>query len=259
MKNRLYLTILTFYILTGLSLAACSAATPSPAQQPTPLELEPSPTIEPTNSPIPSQPSATALPPTEAESTLPAASVTLEFPLEYPQPGTVVLDMVATACREKWVNGSHELPCPGDREDLSEGYVEPASKAVIEGEIHVEAPLLIGLPGSGGEHGLGLFGTYPQVKIEPGDTFHAVLACQEGTTCDVEFALEYYDEQGKYHPEMGWSWQHRYGGGAVPVQVDLSPLAGQTVQLTLVVRDQGTPEDDWVVWIYPYVARAALE
>ena len=25
----------------------------------------------------------------------------------------------------------------------------------------------------------------------------------------------------------------------------------------LVVRDQGTPEDDWVLWIYPYVARAA--
>jgi len=24
-----------------------------------------------------------------------------------------------------------------------------------------------------------------------------------------------------------------------------------------VVRDQGTPEDDWVLWVYPYVAHAA--
>jgi hypothetical protein len=43
----------------------------------------------------------------------------------------------------------------------------------------------------------------------------------------------------------------------VPLQVDLSPLAGQTVQLVLAVRDQSTPEGDWVLWVYPYVARAA--
>ena len=42
-----------------------------------------------------------------------------------------------------------------------------------------------------------------------------------------------------------------------PCLVNLSPLAGQTVQLILVVRDQGTPEGDWVLWIYPYVACAA--
>ena len=52
-----------------------------------------------------------------------------------------------------------------------------------------------------------------------------------GYSCDVQFALEYIDAQGDYRHEMDWSWQHRYGGRLLAVQVDLSPLAGRTVQM----------------------------
>jgi hypothetical protein len=168
-----------------------------------------------------------------------------------------VLDFVALACRAQWANGTRMLPCPGDQNDLAEGFIATADQAVVEGGIPVEAPVLVGLPGLGGELGAGLFGTYPPLLIELGDTFHAMLACQEGSACDVEFALEYIDAMGEYRHDMGWSWQHSYGGGPVSVQVDLSPLSGQSVQMVLVVRDQGTPEDDEVLWTYPDVARVA--
>ena len=197
-------------------------------------------------------PTATDVPPTPAPTPTPAT-----FPVDFPQPGMVVQDFVALACDAHWANGARALPCPGDQSDLADGFIAPAEHAVAEGLIPVDAPLLIGLPGLGGEHGAGLFGIYPPISIRPGDTFHAGLACQAGSACDVEFALEYRDAQGNYQHDMGWSWQHRYGGGPLSVQEDLSPLAGQTVQLVLVVRDQGTPQDDWVLWVYPYIARQA--
>ena len=246
-----FLTLLAACCLIGLALAACSLTPASPTLQPTQAELEPSPTVQPP-SPSAAPPTSTPLPPTAT-----ATSTPVPFPWITPQPGTVVLDFVALACRSLWGNGARNIPCPGDPNDLTEGYIAPADQAVAEGEIPVEAPVLIGLPGLGGEHGAGLFGTFPLLLIQPGDTFHAVLACQEGSSCDVEFALEYIDARGNYNHEMNWSWMHSYGGGPVPVEVDLSPLADQTVQLILVVRDQGTPEDDWVLWIYPYVSRAA--
>jgi len=174
--------------------------------------------------------------------------------VKFPQPGTVVLDFVALACRARWVNGAVDLPCPGKLDDLAEGFIQPAYQASAEGEVGVDAPVLIGLPGLGGVHGAGLFGIYPPLEIQSGDTFYASAACQENSSCDVEFALEYIDSHGNYQHEQGWSWSHQYGGGAFPVQVDLTPLVGQTVQLVLVVRDQGSPEDEWVLWIYPYIA-----
>lgn len=249
-KNHRLLSLLAACCAVGAVLAACSFTASTPALQPTPEEFKPSPTLQP-NYPTPA-PTATA-----TITSLPASATPPEFPVEFPQPGTVVLDFVALACRARWANGARQLPCPGNLDDLAEGFIAPAEQGVAEGEISVRAPVLIGLPGQGGEHGAGLFGTFPPLLIQPGDSFHTVVACQEGTSCDVEFALDYIDAQGNYQHDTGWSFKHRYGGGPVPVAVDLSPLAGQTVQLVLAVHDQGTPQDDWVLWVYPYITRAA--
>jgi hypothetical protein len=244
MQNHRRLSLLAACCALAAALAACAFPPAPPSLEPTLTESGPSPTL------APPSPIGTATP-------LPASPTPVPFPVETPQPGTVVLDFVALACQARWANSAFDLPCPGDRDDLAEGFITPADQAVTEGQIPVEAPLLIGLPGLGGEHGAGLFGTFPPLLIQPGDSFHAVVTCQGGSPCDVEFALEYIDAQGNYQHDMGWSWRHHYGGGPVPLQVDLSPLAGQTVQLVLAVRDQSTPEDDWVLWVYPYVARAA--
>jgi len=243
----------------GAILAACAPVSLPPA----PPQESAAPTTAitlavTTQAPTPTQPPPTStLPPNPTDTPIPPSPTPEPLPVDFPKPGTVVLDFVALVCNARWANGAINLPCPGDPDDLAEGYIMPADQAVAEGAIPVAAPVLIGLPGLGGEHGAGLFGIYPPLAIQPGDTFHAILACQEGAACDVEFGLVFIDAEGNYRHDMGWSWRHRFGGGPVPVQADLSPLAGQTVELALVVQDQGSPEDDWVLWIYPYVARAA--
>ena len=238
--------LFAFWVLCT-SLTACAYA-PTTDTQPTDTPILPS-----TNTPIPPTeipvliPTNTPIPPSPTPDLL---------PVKFPKPGTVVLDFVALVCNARWTNGAFDLPCPGNRDNIAEGYISSTDNAVAEGMIPVAAPVLIALPGLGGEHGAGLFGHYPPLTIQSNDTFHAILACQENADCNVVFALNYFDTQGNYHHDTGWSWQHRFGDGPVPVQVDLSALAGQTVELTLVVLDQGTPQNDWVLWIYPYVARA---
>lgn len=240
MKYSRSLNLLFAFGVLSSSLMACASvpATPALPQQTQVTQPTEIPVVLPTTTPNPASPTPDLL------------------PIEFPEPGTVVLDFVALVCNARWTNGAFDLPCPGNRNDIAEGFITSMDNAVAEGMIPVVAPVLIALPGLGGEHGAGLFGRYPPLTIQSNDTFYAILACQENAACDVVFALTYIDAQGNYQHDMGWSWQHSFGGGPVPVQVDLSPLAGQTVELMLVVLDQGTPQDDWVLWIYPYVARA---
>lgn len=220
-----------FWVLTVL-LAACAPATASPARAPT--------ATRPIFTPVPTF-TATAEPP--------ALTILSD------QPGTIVMDFVARACEAKWSNNAYNFPCPGDLTDTSKGYIEYSDHTIIEGMVSVSAPVLIGLPGQGGGSGIGLFGHYPSVTMQPGDRFISTLACQGDALCDVEFALEYFDRNGTYHAENRWRWQHQAGDGPLDIDLDLTSLAGQTVDFMLVVREKGPAQDAWTVWIHPRILR----
>ncbi len=228
--------------LLGLGVLACASFSQPPANLEETVQVTQENTI--------------AAPPTPTDTVVPPPATPNLLPIQTAKPGTVVLDFVALVCNAKWTNNSYEIPCPGNPADASKGYIQSGGNPVAEGDIPVYFPVLAGLPGQGGLNGLGLFGRYPALKIQDGDTFKAMMACQEPNPCEVEFALEYYDVQGNYHDEMNWKWRHKYGGGVFPVTVDLTPLAEQTVELVLVVRDEGQSQEDWVLWIYPYVERS---
>jgi len=169
-------------------------------------------------------------------------------------PQNVVLDFVARACEAQWATNTTYLPCPGDLTAEDDAYVEYTDHTVAEGMVSVEAPLLIAHPGDAYPVGLGLFGHYPPTKVFPGDMFRAVIGCQGDSPCDVEFSLEYFDAEGKVH-DTPWQWPHRVGDGLTEIAVDLSTLAGQTVEFDLVVRTQHNSKDNWVVWIQPRIER----
>src|SRR4030067_3202596 len=239
MKYSRSLNLLFVFGVLSSSLMACASVPATPAlpqqtqvTQPTeiPVLLPPTTAIPPT---LPQQTQVTQ--PTEIPVVLPSTtpippSPTPDLlPIEFPEPGTVVLDFVALVCNARWTNGAFDLPCPGNRNDIAEGFITSMDNAVAEGMIPVVAPVLIALPGLGGEHGAGLFGRYPPLTIQSNDTFYAILACQENTACDVVVEITSIDAEEHYQHDMGWSWQHSFGGGPVPVQVVLSPLAGQTL------------------------------
>jgi hypothetical protein len=225
-----------------LVLAACKAYTPTPTvSSPSPMPVQP--TVTPTPSP---------LPPTPTPGVIEVPSVAPEF---------VALDFVAQVCNAKWCNNGEYLICPGDPNHTDSGYVGRVDGTTTEGGLLVEAPALLTIPAYNGSFG-GIFGQYPPFTIQKGDTFHAILACQQADTpCDVSFALDYFNEWGAYReilPSAGpipLESQSTSGGGYSTIEIDLSYMAGQTVKFVLAVRDNGELHEHRALWIAPYIWR----
>ena len=198
---------------------------------------------------------------------LPATATETAEPSETPTPTPqlsigpkVIYDFLELACQAKWTNNGQDLPCPGEQfHIIGPGYVGVIEDALVESDLLMNVPVLLTHPSSNGSF-YGIFGAYPPISIKEGDQFMSGLACLEGieaSGCTVQFALEYYDENGAYfgYEATGWEWTESQDGVINTVQVDLSPLAGQSVQLTLVVRDEGSPAGDYAVWIGPQLLR----
>jgi len=199
----------------------------------------------PTASPIP--PSQipqipTAIPPTATIAPTQPASL-----------GTIALDFVALLCDAQWMNGyEHLVACPPSNADLSGGsakLIDPTSEG-----LPANTPVMLTVVGTTSN---AVFLRYPTFSVHPGDRFRATLRCQSAsTTCDIDFRLEYYDANGKYHsPFVQWS----YGAGQPPINVDydLSSLAGQKVDFVLGIQSNGSgsPQENGGLWIAPVIYR----
>jgi hypothetical protein len=115
-------------------------------------------------------------------------------------------------------------------------------------------PVLLTIPAWNGYSSL--FLRYPPFTVHAGDRFRATLLCRPSTPCDVQFSLEYYDASGNYQNTSS-AWDLKSGDAPVEV-VDLSSLAGQTVDFVLVLRlfhllDH--PQQDHGLWVAPHIYR----
>jgi len=181
-------------------------------------------------------------------------------PLALPTPivGTVALDFSERPCSASWSNNGEYLPCPGNLEEISGGYADRFDTIVIEGNIHISQPGLLTIPAQNDSNFYAIFGKYPPFTVQPGDHFQAVLACEEGfPNCDVSFSLEYftYSNAILQVPGAKWNKQADPGRSYIYADANLDPLAGQTVQFVLTIRDNGDADDDHAVWIMPHIAR----
>ena len=211
---------------------------------------------ESTIDPVDTAPTSTST----ADIPAPKSSETTEKLLELPTPvvGTVALDFTDQPCSASWSNNGEYLPCPGNLEEISGGYADRFDAIVIEGNIHINQPGLLTIPAQKGSDFYAIFGKYPPFTVQPGDRFHAVLACAEGfLNCDVSFSLEYYASSSTILQVPDAKWDKRYDpeGSYIYADANLDPLAGQTVQFLLTVRDNGDADSDHAVWIMPHIAR----
>jgi len=170
----------------------------------------------------------------------------------------VVYDFVENACRAEWVGssarGGAQLDCPG-RETDSQGFVLVfASKSPrLEDGTEPDFPSLITHP-QWNDNGI-ISGTFPFIQIETGYHFHAQLGCrykEVGSNCAIQFELNYLTAGGQAG-NLG-EYDHRYTGTLQAIDIDLSALAGQKVQLVLTVSANGPSDEDFAVWVAPHIA-----
>jgi len=232
-----------------LTLSACIPVAPPPTAT----------MIPPTALP----PSATALPPTEAPPTIPALPTDTAMPLPTATPPfdlndgnkKTVFDFTARLCEAHWLNsGERNLPCPGDLNDPSHGYVGLLSGS--DQGLPADFAMLVMYPAQPSSTVAALFGRFPKFKPGPFDSFHAYLACRSDANCNIEFSLAYYDQDGKYQ-EPYKVIPYKQGEPPVAIAIPLGGgVAGKSVEFVLAIRSMGSdPSGNWAVLIAPRILR----
>ncbi|MBK8784215.1 MAG: hypothetical protein IPO22_21025 [Anaerolineales bacterium] len=217
-----------FFALILLSACVPSQATPQPA------DPQPAATFT-------AIPTLTAAPPTPTYAVPPLDDA-----------ANTVYYFAPDVCNAKWSNSGEEIPCPGIQGQINAGYVDLLTDTELN--LPYKANVLLTIPAQAGDFAE-IFGTFPARKIELGDFFRTQLYCMPDSQCDVTFSLGYYDSSGKYYePFPEWPYNYTEHSHLINFPLD-TLLNGQTVQLTLVVRDNDNPIGDLAVWVEPRIFR----
>ena len=159
-------------------------------------------------------------------------------------------DFLNSMCDAEWQNGSQTLPCPGSEGD-NKGFVYMMSPAKME-DGSTQPRGLITYP-ENVRNGV-ISGQYPAVKIQSGDHFQAMVNCMnKANDCDVIFKLEY--QIGKNPVKTLGQWHEIYEGQYYPIDIDLITLSGEKVKFILSVFANGSPHEDYALWIAPRISR----
>lgn len=143
-------------------------------------------------------------------------------------------DFAANACSATWRSAKGVLPCPGKKDDGANGFVVLLNEAELE--TRNEDDLTIWVHPSHGEGGY-IRGTYPAITIKKGQHFIADVGCLAGNkNCSLRFTLDYINPNGKV-VNLG-TWSEVLDGGIREIDIDLSSLAGKSVQFVLTVQSR---------------------
>jgi hypothetical protein len=165
-----------------------------------------------------------------------------------PQP-VVVKDFVATYCSAQWVSGAGVLSCPGKDTD-NQGFILKLDAPVLENGITENESALETHP-QWIDNGV-ITGRFPAFQVVAGDRFRAVIGClQGGLACNVRFQLNYRADGGALQ-NLG-QWDQTYDGNIQSLDLDLSSLAGKSVEFVLAVLANGPASQDWAFWLAPRI------
>ena len=100
-------------------------------------------------------------------------------------------------------------------------------------------------------------GRFPAYTVVTGERFTAkigFLAKADGTcgTGNVKFQLNYREGSGPL-TSLG-AWTESCDGLLTSISVDLTSLAGKSVEFILAIQANGSSAQDWAVWVKPQIA-----
>jgi hypothetical protein len=165
--------------------------------------------------------------------------------------GTPV-DFVGDFCKAEWRTTAGKITCPSSHENFSDGSIQRRSGATLTGGYLEDETVLVTIPHSGSS-GI-ISGRYPAFKIQDGDQWTSIIGClDDSPKCSVTFQLNYSISGGSV--ETLASWKEKDNGDFDRVTVDLSSLAGKSVQIILTVLNDGSSTDDRAFWLVPHILR----
>ncbi len=162
--------------------------------------------------------------------------------------GGTSYDFMANSCSASWSSGAGALPCPGTDGD-SRGFVLNVANPQLEDGSYDSNPGLVVHPQY--VYGGYIQGVYPAYTVHSGDHFQGIINCAYGASnCYVNFRLN-YQINGSGPVYTFWSFNERYDGLYYRFNLDLSSLAGQSVNFILYSADvggHGWPSGDRAEW-----------
>jgi hypothetical protein len=94
---------------------------------------------------------------------------------------------------------------------------------------------------------------YPEFTVQNGDRFRTTVGCElNATSCYVAYRLDY---QVGNTIRTFWTFRERYEGWTYNANLNLSPLAGQSVRFILYLSAWGSPVGDRAIWGNPVITR----
>jgi len=158
-------------------------------------------------------------------------------------------DMAISMCSASWQSGSGILPCPGNPSSPN-GSISLLRNPVLENGRHEDEPTLWTRPETVANGWI--LGIYPSYTVKAGDHFLADVGCLENSNrCQVIFTVAYRQPDGTVK-KLG-EWYDTYDGNIIRIDVDLSSLAGNKIQLILRVDNIGNPKEANAFWLAPSV------
>lgn len=175
-------------------------------------------------------------------------------PTNTTSPGTtLVYDLAANYCMATWVTTTTgQLPCPGTS-GATEGFILKLDNPNLQngsaaGEAAVELHPMTSDNAS-------ISGTYPAITANSGYHFKSRISClKDSTGCNVKYQLNYHLDGGASVANLG-QWTLTYSDSVQTLDVDLSSLAGHTVQLVLAVQANGSAAQANALWVAPKVVK----
>ncbi|KPL79672.1 hypothetical protein ADN00_02435 [Ornatilinea apprima] len=164
---------------------------------------------------------------------------------------TVIYNFAEKYCEAEWISAAGVLACPGGTGDSS-GFVIKLSNPKMEtgdfaNKVSIQThPQWI-------DNGA-ISGRFPAVAVQSGYRFKADIGClHNGSACDVKYQLNYRVDGGPLQ-SLG-TWGEKYDAALTSLNVDLSSLAGSSVQFILAVQSNGPSNQDWAVWVNPRIEK----
>lgn len=159
-------------------------------------------------------------------------------------------DLATRFCEAKWSNEDENLFCQSTDVD-GVGFVQLLTSPEFENGYQDNEPTLWFHP-AGNDR---IRGIYPAYEIEDGDHFITAIGCLYGSVdCDVKFSLDYREEGDDEVVNLG-SWHEIYDDRINRIGIDLSELAGKSIEFILTVQSRDSYNRNQTFWLSPHIQR----